>query len=86
MAHSAGKDASRIAAAAPFASPSFTALDLGVYWKPMAKLTLHTNLNNVLDAKYWRWSDVSGLADSSVVKDAYTAPGRNVQVSVRYDF
>ncbi len=86
MAHSADKDTSRVATPASFAPPSFTVLDLGLYWKPMPRLTLNTNLNNVLDTKYWRWSDVSGLADNSVVKDAYTAPGRNLQVSVRYDF
>ncbi|MES2950140.1 MAG: TonB-dependent hemoglobin/transferrin/lactoferrin family receptor [Pseudomonadota bacterium] len=88
VAYSAAKDTSRIAPAAPapFAPPSSTVLDLGAYWKPMRSLTLNANLNNVLDAKYWRWSDASGLADNSTVKDAYTAPGRNVQVSVRYDF
>lgn len=88
VAYSEGKEASRIAPAAtlPFAPPSSTVLDLGVHWKPLRNLTLNANLNNALDAKYWRWSDARGLASNSVVKDAYTAPGRNVQVSVRYDF
>ena len=88
VAYSEGKEASRIApaAATPFAPASYAVLDLGLHWKPVRKLTLNANLNNVFDTKYWRWSDVSGLADSSNVKDAYTAPGRNAQVSVRYDF
>lgn len=88
VAYSEGKDASRIApaAATPFAPASYSVLDLGLYWKPMRNLTLNANLNNVFDAHYWRWSDVSGLAGNSNVKNAYTAPGRNAQVSVRYDF
>lgn len=69
-----------------FASPAYTVLDLGMNWKPRPALSLVANLNNVFDRIYWRWSDVRGLADNSGVKDAYTAPGRNLQVSVRYDF
>ena len=87
LAYSEGKDASQISTTtAQFAPSSYSVLDLGVYWKPVRNLTINTNLNNVFDTKYWRWSDVSGLAASSTFKDAYTAPGRNVQVSARYDF
>ena len=83
-----GKQTARIAKAvsAQFAPASYCVLDLGVFWKPMQNLTVNANLNNALDKKYWRWSDVRGLADNSSVKDAYTAPGRHAQVSVRYDF
>ena len=83
-----GKQTARIAKAvsAQFAPASYCVLDLGVFWKPMRNLTVNANLNNALDKKYWRWSDVRGLADNSSVKDAYTAPGRHAQVSVRYDF
>lgn len=69
-----------------YAPASHTVLDLGASWKPLPNLTLIANLNNVFDRTYWRWSDVRGLADNSSVKDAYTAPGRNAQVSMRYDF
>jgi hemoglobin/transferrin/lactoferrin receptor protein len=69
-----------------FASPAYTVLDLGAGWQPQPRLSLVANLNNVFDRSYWRWSDVRGLADSSHTKDAYTAPGRNLQVSIRYDF
>lgn len=86
--HSHGKESDRIATASTpqYAPPSYTTLDLGFYWKLQRNLTVNANLNNVTDAKYWRWSDVRGLADNSTVKDAYTAPRRNAQVSVRYDF
>lgn len=88
IVHSKGKEADRIATASTpqFAPPSYTTLDLGFHWRPQRKLSVNANLNNVFDTKYWRWSDVRGLADNSTVRDAYTAPGRNVQVSLRYDF
>lgn len=88
LSHSEGKDRDRIApaSATPFAPDGYTVLDLGATWKPLRNLSLHANLNNVFDTRYWRWSDVRGLADSSTVKDAYTAPGRNLSVSMRYDF
>lgn len=84
--HVQGKQASRISNATYFATPAYTVLDLGASWKPMANLTLNANLNNVFDKKYWNWSDVRGQLASSTVLDAYTAPGRNVRVSARYEF
>lgn len=88
LIHSKGKEPDRIAptGTAQFAPPSYSVVDLGVYWKPVRNLTVNANLNNVFDTKYWRWSDVRGLAGNSTVQDAYTAPGRNVQISARYDF
>lgn len=88
MTHSKAKAQSRIAAVTPaqFAPPSYTNLDLGLSWKPAPGLTLNANLNNVFDSKYWRWSDVRGLANNSPVVDAYSASGRNAQISLRYDF
>jgi hemoglobin/transferrin/lactoferrin receptor protein len=84
----AAKSPSRIALASPeqYATPAYGTLDLGLYWKPAANFTLNANVNNAFDTKYWRWSDVSGLATNSTIKDAYTAPGRNIQISIRYDF
>lgn len=84
----AAKNPSQIATSLPaqFATPSYGTLDLGLYWKPAPNFTLNANINNVFDTQYWRWSDVSGLAANSPIKDAYTAPGRNIQVSIRYDF
>ena len=88
LTFTAPKSASDIARAAEkqFAPGSSTVLDLGWVWKPNRALTLNLNVNNALDAKYWRWSDTRGLEDSSPVKDAYTAAGRNVQLSLRYDY
>ena len=84
--HAQAKQAGRISNASYYATPAYTVLDLGASWKPIKNLTLVANLNNVFDETYWRWSDVRGIAASSTVLDAYTAPGRNLQVSARYDF
>ena len=91
--HSQGKGADRInpirtatGTTPAFATPASNVVDLGAYWQALPNLRLNANLNNVFDETYWRWSDVRGLADSSTVKDAYTAPGRSLQVSARYDF
>lgn len=68
-----------------FTTPSWTTLDLGVFWKPVRNLTLVANLNNVFDTRYWRWSDSRGLAATTTISEAFTAPGRNLQLSLRYD-
>lgn len=88
LIHSKGKESDRIAPASmpQFAPPSYTVVDLGAYWKPIRNLAINAKLNNVFDTKYWQWSDVRGLADNSTVRDAYTSPRRNIQVSVHYDF
>jgi hemoglobin/transferrin/lactoferrin receptor protein len=82
------KDAADIPAATPasFATPSYTTLDLGASWKASRALTLHLAVDNVTDETYWRWSDVRGLASTSTVRDAYTAPGRSVSMTARLDF
>jgi hemoglobin/transferrin/lactoferrin receptor protein len=91
--HMQHKQASRISSSSTastaddyFATPASTVLNLGASWKPLPSLTLNANVNNVFDEKYWNWSDVRGQLASSTVLEAYTAPGRNVQVSARYEF
>ncbi len=88
LLHAQGKARERIVAVTPaaFAPPGYTVLDLSARWQPSPGWTLIANLNNLTDATYWRWSDVRGLAATSVVKDAYTAPGRHLQLALRHDF
>lgn len=78
---------------------SVNLVDLGVYWKPVKNLTLTANLNNVFDKKYWNWTDISYFAIQSSSEspdrtaslnsnnaETYTAPGRNFNLGVRYEF
>lgn len=88
LLHAEAKARDRIRATTPaaFAPGAYTVLDLSARWQPGPGWTLIANLNNVTDATYWRWSDVRGLPDTSTVKDAYTAPGRHLQLALRHDF
>ena len=70
---------------AAFAPAAYTVLDLGLRWAINPRWTLNANLNNATNERYWRWSDVRGLAATSPVLDAYTAPGRTLQLSLRHD-
>jgi hemoglobin/transferrin/lactoferrin receptor protein len=86
--HAQAKARDRIRATTPpaFAPEAYTVLDLSARWQPHPRWTLIANLNNVTDATYWRWSDVRGVSDTSTVKDAFTAPGRHLQLALRHDF
>ncbi len=75
-------------------------VDLGIYWKPIKDLTLTANINNLFDKKYWNWTDISYFAmmntagytgDRTIAitesnADYYTAPGRNFNIGLRYEF
>ena len=43
--------------------------------------TLRAGIFNITDKKYFWWSDVRGLNSTSVVRDAYSQPGRNAGLS-----
>jgi hemoglobin/transferrin/lactoferrin receptor protein len=88
--HTHGKSLRRIDASeysgTPFAPPAYTLVNVGLSWKPAPRVTLSTTVNNLFDKKYWTWNDVRGLTATSAVLDAYTEPGRSVQVALRVDF
>lgn len=87
--HAERKSASRAGVACTggcFMPPSFTVADLTAWWAVTDAVTLRGGVFNLTDRKYWWWSDARGLADSSVVKDAYTQPGRNYGVSLALKF
>ena len=39
-------------------------------------------VHNLTNRKYWRWSDVQGLAANLPTIDAWSQPGRSVSVSL----
>lgn len=69
-----------------FMPPSFTVADLTGWWAVTDAVTVRAGVFNLTDEKYWWWSDMRGLADSSTVKDAYSQPGRNYSVSLALKF
>jgi len=68
--------------------PSATTLDLTGQWRIRKDVRLTAGIVNLTDRKYWLWSDVQGLttANAATQADAYTQPGRHVNVSLVADF
>jgi len=68
--------------------PSATTLDVTGQWRVRKDLRVTAGIVNLTDAKYWLWSDVQGLttANATTQADAYTQPGRHVNLSVVMDF
>lgn len=73
------------ASATCFAPPSSFVVDLRGGYRFNKHVVAYLGVFNLFDRKYWNWSDVRGIADTSSIKDAYTAPGRNVSVSMKID-
>lgn len=89
VTHSEGKAQVRAGGACGascFTPPAFTILDATAYWRVTTRATLRGGVFNITDKKYWWWSDVRGLTETSPVLDAYTQPGRNVGVSLTARF
>lgn len=71
-----------------FLPPAATTLDLHTQWRPRKGVRLNLAVINLTDRKYWLWSDVQSVASDAtpLLVDAYTQPGRHVNVSVVMDF
>ena len=70
---------------AQYVAPAYSVFNLRANWQPRKDLNLNVGIGNLFDKKYWRWSDVRGVEAASPVLDAYTGPGRNISVTLRYD-
>lgn len=89
MTHAARKEASRtdgLCTPQCFRPDGFTILDATAFVRIVDGLTLRAGVFNILDKKYSWWSDVRGLASTSLITDAYTQPGRNASASLSYRF
>ncbi|MFJ2994996.1 TonB-dependent hemoglobin/transferrin/lactoferrin family receptor [Pandoraea sp. NPDC087047] len=69
-----------------WAPPSSIVLDLSGGYHINKNATVYAGIYNVFDRKYWNWSDVRNIAENSTVKDAYSAPGRSVAVSLKLQY
>lgn len=87
--HTERKAAGRVAVACTpscFRPTASTVLDLTVFWRVADGLTARGGVFNITDETYAYWNDVRGLSSTAVSRDAYTQPGRNVSLSLTYDF
>lgn len=69
-----------------FTIPSALSFDLTTQWRIRNNLRLNAGIGNITNQKYWNWSDVQGLAATSLVTDAYTQAGRHYSVSLVTEF
>ena len=69
-----------------YVTPAATTLDLTGQWRISKTLRLNAGIVNLGNKKYWDWCSVRGLAANSTVLDAYTQPGRHLNVSLVADF
>ena len=81
-----GSDVYVQAPATQFVVPAATTLDVSGQWRINKTLRINAGIANLTDRKVWNWSDVRGLAATSLVADAYTQPGRHFNVSLVSDF
>jgi hemoglobin/transferrin/lactoferrin receptor protein len=69
-----------------FASPGYVTVDVLAYANFQERLRLNFGVFNLLDRKYWEWSDVRGRPANDPVIDRYSRPGINARVSASYRF
>lgn len=70
-----------------FRALGYGVMDLSGWWRFTSTTTLTVGIHNLLDKRYWLWSDVrrAGLPASDPGLDFYTQAGRNVTVSLKVD-
>lgn len=70
-----------------FRPPGYAVLDVAAWWQPAKGLRLALAVNNLLDRKYWLWSDIrqADARDPAGV-DFYSQPGRNLAARLEYTF
>lgn len=68
--------------------PAATTLDIAGQWRIRKDLRLTAGIVNATNVKYWLWSDVQGLTTANAITqaDAYTQPGRHINLSLVMDF
>jgi hemoglobin/transferrin/lactoferrin receptor protein len=70
-----------------FRTPGYGTVDVSAWYRLSRELRLTASLNNLLDKKYWLWSDIRQADARNPVGAAfYTQPGRNLSLALQADF
>jgi hemoglobin/transferrin/lactoferrin receptor protein len=69
-----------------FLAPAVNTYDIQAQWHVQKNLRLNLGVENLTNKKYWNWSDVQGVAATSIVVDAFTQPGRYYHASLVMDY
>ncbi|MBI5898830.1 MAG: TonB-dependent hemoglobin/transferrin/lactoferrin family receptor [Rhodocyclales bacterium] len=68
-------------------TPGYLVTDLAATWTIERRVRLSLAVNNLLDKKYWLWSDIRQAdARNPVGVDFYTQPGRSLSLALQADF
>jgi hemoglobin/transferrin/lactoferrin receptor protein len=84
--YAARKDRIDTSAGALFATPSYTVFDLTAFAKLGRHASVQAGVFNLLDRKYWLWSDMKNVLNPGATVDRYTQPGRNYAIQLKLDF
>ena len=75
---------------ADFKAPGFGIADLSLYWTPqqVKGLKLQAGIYNIFNQTYWNSSSVPTAGAVAIPRglDLYTSPGRNVQLTMSYQY
>jgi len=66
-----------------FKTAGYAIFDLIGNYNITDKVTLSFAINNLSDHKYWRWSDINGLAIDDPVLESLSAPGINGSIQLK---
>ncbi|MGZ4977403.1 MAG: TonB-dependent receptor domain-containing protein [Methylobacter sp.] len=70
-----------------FRPPGHVTTDITAWWQPHKSTRITAGINNLLDKKYWLWSDIRQAdATNPVGVDFYSQPGRNVSLALNVDW
>jgi hemoglobin/transferrin/lactoferrin receptor protein len=64
----------------------FAIVDLTAYYQFSKNLSLYAGVFNLFDRKYFLWADVRNQMPTYAQIDAFSQPGRNASVSLKYQF
>lgn len=79
------KDRIDESAAPYFHPPGYGVVDLAGWWRLGGPLRLTAGVRNLLDKKYWLWSDIRQADNSTVGTDFYSRPGRSLHIALQVD-
>lgn len=91
MIYNTAKNRADTSDAKKFMSPSFFVADISGGYRLGKHAIVYAGIRNLFDRKYWRWNDIRNLGDQILLdnadnKDAFTEPGRSVNVSVKFEY
>ncbi len=69
-----------------FKPPAHTSLDLYVNHQVTDSINLRVGVNNVLDEKFWQWSEVRGLGNTDVLLPGLAASGRHFSAGIEWNW